>query len=254
MAAPQFKATSQPRVPDYRPASMTVTAVHAPPVVVEFDAPGRYERWVKRPLDRAIGLLLLLALLPVLVLVALGIWLTMGRPILFKQYRVGFLGKPFVMYKFRSMRDAPADEAGTFTHTTSDDQRHTSFGRFMRAAFTRRAATAAQCGSRRDEPGRAPSRDRRNRRTVRSDRSPPSSRSTGHDRPVADLRVQGHRSRARARRPRRLLRAQLLVSTRCPHRVPHDPGRLVSPVAPLLAKAPPVNRPLDPQRPRWNCC
>jgi lipopolysaccharide/colanic/teichoic acid biosynthesis glycosyltransferase len=57
----------------------------------------------KRALDVACVLLALPILLPVMVLIGLLIRLFCGGPALFKQQRVGYLGRPFVLYKFRTM-------------------------------------------------------------------------------------------------------------------------------------------------------
>src|SRR5690606_22129146 len=59
--------------------------------------------WVKRAIDlvgSAVGLVLLA---PLMLTIALAIWITSGRPILFKQVRVGVNGRLFHMFKFRSM-------------------------------------------------------------------------------------------------------------------------------------------------------
>jgi lipopolysaccharide/colanic/teichoic acid biosynthesis glycosyltransferase len=52
----------------------------------------------------------------------------MGRPIFFKQIRSGLNGKPFLIYKFRTMLDL-RDEIGNFL---PDDLRITSLGRILR--------------------------------------------------------------------------------------------------------------------------
>lgn len=65
---------------------------------------GLYERVVKPVVDRVGGALLLVALSPVMLAIAVAVWTQLGRPILFRQQRVGRDGKPFGMYKFRSMR------------------------------------------------------------------------------------------------------------------------------------------------------
>lgn len=99
-----------------------------------------YERIVKPVVDRVVASLLLLALLPLFVLVALGVLMTLGRPFLYRQTRVGFQGEHFTMLKFRSMRrDRRREENPRYhgpdrrrRHKTQDDPRHTSFGRFIR--------------------------------------------------------------------------------------------------------------------------
>lgn len=53
----------------------------------------------------------------------------MGRPIFFKQVRPGLYGKPFVLYKFRTMLDL-RDQTGKML---PDERRLTSFGRWLRS-------------------------------------------------------------------------------------------------------------------------
>lgn len=56
------------------------------------------------------------------------VYLTMGRPILFRQLRPGIHGKPFEIYKFRTM-NAKQDKKGRLL---PDSERLTAFGRFLR--------------------------------------------------------------------------------------------------------------------------
>jgi lipopolysaccharide/colanic/teichoic acid biosynthesis glycosyltransferase len=71
---------------------------------IEAPSPGRGGYFLKRSLD-IVGALFAIALLsPLMLLVVLGIRLTSKGPAVFKQARIGQGGKPFVMYKFRSMR------------------------------------------------------------------------------------------------------------------------------------------------------
>jgi exopolysaccharide biosynthesis polyprenyl glycosylphosphotransferase len=64
---------------------------------------------VKYAADRVIAALLVALLLPVLALAALVVYLSLGRPILFRQSRVGLDGREFTMLKFRTMRGAPEE-------------------------------------------------------------------------------------------------------------------------------------------------
>ena len=89
----------------------------------------RPKRTVKRLIDLAGAAVALLVLSPVLAWVALVIAVTEGRPILFRQQRPGMGGKPFTLYKFRTMR---APRPGEIWYLT-DDSRITSIGRLLRA-------------------------------------------------------------------------------------------------------------------------
>ena len=87
-------------------------------------------RSIKRLIDLTAGSLLLVVSLPVMGLVALAIWLVMGRPVLFRQIRSGYMAKPFTLYKFRTMGDA-YDDDGT---PRPDAERLTRVGRLLRRA------------------------------------------------------------------------------------------------------------------------
>ena len=83
----------------------------------------------KRAFHVTVSLLLLILLSPVMLLVALTILVTMGRPIFFNQVRPGLSGQPFAMIKFRSMYDA-FDAQGA---PLPDDQRLGRVGCLLRS-------------------------------------------------------------------------------------------------------------------------
>ena len=83
---------------------------------------------VKRPFDILVSLGALLALWPLLLLVALGVLLDVGRPVLFRQRRPGLHGRPFELVKFRTMRN----DAAVGTDLRQDAQRLTRFGAWLR--------------------------------------------------------------------------------------------------------------------------
>jgi lipopolysaccharide/colanic/teichoic acid biosynthesis glycosyltransferase len=85
---------------------------------------------MKRLLDVSVSLFALLLLSPLLALAAAAILLESGRPVLFRQARVGRYGCEFGMVKLRSMvKDAAA--LGPY-HTATDDPRITRVGRLLR--------------------------------------------------------------------------------------------------------------------------
>ncbi|MEO8927505.1 MAG: sugar transferase [Caulobacteraceae bacterium] len=84
----------------------------------------------KRLLDVAVVVAALPAALPTTGLAALAIWLTMGRPILFVQPRVGLGGGLFPMFKLRTMRAGEAGHTGAIT--AQGDARITPVGRWLR--------------------------------------------------------------------------------------------------------------------------
>src|SRR4051794_28196251 len=63
----------------------------------------RFQASVKRAFDVVVGTVLLVLILPLMVLVALAVWLGDRGPILYRQRRVGFRNREFGMWKFRSM-------------------------------------------------------------------------------------------------------------------------------------------------------
>jgi exopolysaccharide biosynthesis polyprenyl glycosylphosphotransferase len=92
----------------------------------------------KYALDRIVAAVLLLATLPLLLVLALGTLLSVGRPIFFRQPRFGRDGREFGMLKFRSMRaasgpvavpDLPSDTA---PGGVEGEDRRTRFGAFLR--------------------------------------------------------------------------------------------------------------------------
>lgn len=87
------------------------------------------QRFVKRGLDMVLASAGLVTLAPVLGVVALGVRATMGRPVLFRQERAGFRGRPFILYKFRTMLD-PSDPRA---RGPRDEDRLTRLGIFLRA-------------------------------------------------------------------------------------------------------------------------
>jgi len=99
-----------------------------PPVPIRCPA-SRLYLCVKHACDRVAALVALLLLLPLLVVLA---WLVRrdGHPALFRQTRAGQHGRPFQLYKFRTMR-ADVDPFGD-SPQTGDDPRITPIGRWLR--------------------------------------------------------------------------------------------------------------------------
>ncbi len=83
---------------------------------------------LKRVMDITGAVLGLVLLSPVMLVVAVAIRLTMGSPVLFRQVRPGLHGKPFTMYKFRTMLDLWDDQGNLLP----DGLRLTGLGRFLR--------------------------------------------------------------------------------------------------------------------------
>jgi exopolysaccharide biosynthesis polyprenyl glycosylphosphotransferase len=97
---------------------------------------------IKYATDRVFATVALVLTSPLLLVGAVGTMLTLGRPILFRQRRVGMDGHEFDMLKLRTMRDAPATpaaragvelEPGIAPGGIEGEDRRTRFGAFLRA-------------------------------------------------------------------------------------------------------------------------
>ncbi|MCY9593500.1 sugar transferase [Paenibacillus chitinolyticus] len=93
---------------------------------------GRIGRWlghtILRTADLAIALPLVLLLLPVYAVVGLLVRMKLGSPVLFKQKRPGRFGRPFHVYKYRTM----TDKRDSFGNLLPDEVRLTAFGKGLR--------------------------------------------------------------------------------------------------------------------------
>ena len=85
---------------------------------------------MKRALDIVGGLMGLVLIAPVALLGVVLVWTTMGRPVWFGAWRLGREGRPFRMWKLRTMR-AVADRGAPVT--VAGDPRITTVGRWVRA-------------------------------------------------------------------------------------------------------------------------
>lgn len=87
--------------------------------------------FIRRIIDTLIALVALVLLSPILLIVAIAIRLDSKGGAIFKQKRIGLNGKPFNMYKFRSMV-TNAQNMGTGVYSFEGDPRITKVGRFIR--------------------------------------------------------------------------------------------------------------------------
>lgn len=85
---------------------------------------------LKRIFDIIVSLVVLLGGLPIWVVIAIAVWLDTKAFPIYTQARVGLHGKPFTLYKFRSMR-ADAESSGPKL-TQKEDERVTPLGRVLR--------------------------------------------------------------------------------------------------------------------------
>ena len=98
-------------------------------------AEGFYKSSVRKLLKRAFDICastaMLVITLPIMLLAALAIWLESGRPVLYRQQRIGEYGRIFEVLKFRSMRP-DAEKDGKARWARKNDSRVTRVGKFLR--------------------------------------------------------------------------------------------------------------------------
>lgn len=85
---------------------------------------------LKQIIDYTVALIALIFSLPITIFVAIGIKISSPGPIFYSHERIGKYGKPFKIYKFRSM--SPNAETNGPELSSKNDARLTSFGKFMR--------------------------------------------------------------------------------------------------------------------------
>jgi len=84
---------------------------------------------IKRLIDVIYACVGLIFLTPIIIIISMIIWLRIGSPVFFRQKRIGFRGKTFLIYKFRTMTYAYDDK----NTPLPDDIRLTRLGYFLRA-------------------------------------------------------------------------------------------------------------------------
>lgn len=89
-----------------------------------------WQQNIKQVLDILIAVVCLIILSPLLIYVAIRVRLSSNGPVMFRQERIGYKGKPFMMYKFRSMI-VDAEKEGP-SLSSGKDQRITTWGKTMR--------------------------------------------------------------------------------------------------------------------------
>jgi exopolysaccharide biosynthesis polyprenyl glycosylphosphotransferase len=91
----------------------------------------RLSRAIKRGLDVIISMGALLFCAPLAAAIVLAVWLSDGRPIIYRQVRLGLNGRSFEILKFRSMR-VDAERNGVARWADVNDRRVTPIGAFLR--------------------------------------------------------------------------------------------------------------------------
>ena len=89
-----------------------------------------WQRFVKRGCDIVLSLIAIILLLPVYLFLAIGVKRSSPGPVFYLQERIGYLGKPFNIIKFRSMCEHAENDVPMLS--SDNDPRITAFGKFMR--------------------------------------------------------------------------------------------------------------------------
>lgn len=97
------------------------------------DGMNMFELGFKRIFDVISSLTACIILFPTLLVIVLFIWMEDGRPVLFLQERIGKDGKPFTIYKFRTMVKDAEKFGPELCHSCKMDKRLTKIGGFLRA-------------------------------------------------------------------------------------------------------------------------
>ena len=128
-----IKAEIIPDYYKYLPAKPSVDMLDDLPIIniryVPLD--DAFNKFKKIVSDYVIAVIAIIITSPIMLVTAIAIKLESPGPIIFKQERIGYNGKPFMMYKFRSMK-VQSDEEEKSQWTTKDDPRKTRVGTFIR--------------------------------------------------------------------------------------------------------------------------
>ncbi len=111
--------------------SVKMSAIYGTPLIqISYDIMPIWQKNVKRILDVVVSMIAIIVLLPVYIFLAIGVKLSSKGPILYSHERIGRYGKPFSIYKFRSMY-IDAEKLGPALSSKAD-ARITPFGKIMR--------------------------------------------------------------------------------------------------------------------------
>ena len=128
-----IKAEIIPDYYKYLPAKPSVDMLDDMPIInIRYvpldDAFNKFKKIIE---DYFVAIVAIIITSPIMLITAIAIKLESPGPIIFKQERIGYNGKPFMMYKFRSMKVQDEDEEKS-QWTTEDDPRKTKVGTFIR--------------------------------------------------------------------------------------------------------------------------
>ena len=154
LTAAYVGACAEAGLPVFLPVPLEQQSLPLPPPDVETVGNNDYVVYQPRKLavgtlvakaivDRILAVVLIVLLAPLMLLVALVVWIGIGRPVLYVQRRGGLYGHPFRMLKFRTMRNGAEKERDTLSGLNEmdgpvfkmrNDPRVTPLGRILRRA------------------------------------------------------------------------------------------------------------------------
>ena len=128
-----IKAEIIPDYYKYLPARPSVDMLDDLPIInIRYvpldDAFNKFKKIIE---DYFVAIVAIIITSPIMIITAIAIKLESPGPVIFKQERIGYNGKPFMMYKFRSMKVQDESEEKS-QWTTEDDPRKTKVGTFIR--------------------------------------------------------------------------------------------------------------------------
>ena len=97
------------------------------------DGMSRAGHFVKRTFDIGLSAVLLVLFSPVMLICAIAVRIEDGGPSIYSQERIGKKGRPFMIYKFRSMRKDAEKDGAPALYSGEEDPRLTRVGAFLRA-------------------------------------------------------------------------------------------------------------------------
>ena len=120
-----------PDIYDILSGSVKMTSIFGAPLIeVNRNIMPTWQQYLKRVIDIGVSLFVLIVLFPLLLILAITVKLTSNGPVIYSQERIGRHGKPFNIFKFRSMF-TDAEKNGP-TLSSHDDLRISSFGKILR--------------------------------------------------------------------------------------------------------------------------
>lgn len=120
-----------PDMQDFLLGTVKTTSIYQTPLIqVSFDFMPPWQLNLKRVMDIALSAIAIIILSPVYLFCIIGVKLSSKGPVFYTQERIGISGRTFMIPKFRSM--VTGAENGTPMLSSKNDNRVTSFGRFMR--------------------------------------------------------------------------------------------------------------------------